>query len=202
MKRRAVSTQEELELETEESQELAFPRPQPPIWGYTFLYLCFVFLLFLFSIYPLSRSNLQTSCLNTLVGMAQSLSFLWTLDACLVMLQPKRSSSSQEKNIQPCLAHGQVPIFCLMREDWNYLVLLWKGLNSEAIFGKKKVSKIELEINLNICPQCCDLNTVFQCWRNLRKTSITTADKFTYRALVKTGHIKRDTCCMCELFTQ
>lgn len=29
------------------------------------------------------------------------------------------------------------PIFCLMRENWNYLVLPWKGLDGEALFGAR-----------------------------------------------------------------
>lgn len=47
---------------------------------------------------------------------------------------PKGGSSSQEKNTQPCLVQGQVPIFCLIREERVYLVLPWKELKPESIF--------------------------------------------------------------------
>lgn len=89
---RAVRTHEELELATEVSPGTGI---FPPLGLHILTPVLFYFLLF-FS--TLSRSNQQTSCLHALLGTAQSLPILWTLDACLVILLPqKRFQLAREK---------------------------------------------------------------------------------------------------------
>lgn len=189
MRRRAVSTHEELEQKTEESPGTGIPaNPPPPL---TFSFTCAFFCFSIFS--ALSRSNQQASCLHTLLGMAQSL-ILQGLGS-LVTLPPQRGSSSQEKNIQPRLVCGQVPVFCLMRGDWNYLVSPWNGLNSEAIFGGRGLKKRTEEKRIVLWSGHCI--SVFE-----KSQTNSSGQVHITGALKKTGHIKRDIFCIYTLFNK
>lgn len=164
---RAVRTHEELELATEASPGTGI---FPPLGLHILTPVLFYFLLF-FS--TLSRSNQQTSCLHALLGTAQSLPILWTLDACLVILLPqKRFQLAREKySVLP----GSGPSFAW----WERTGIIW------YYHGKASTVRLFLEQGLEREPRrnhgiCLHLDTVFQCLGSLRKTHIATADKFTY----------------------
>lgn len=132
---RAVRTHEELELATEASPGTGI---FPPLGLHILTPVLFYFLLF-FS--TLSRSNQQTSCLHALLGTAQSLPILWTLDACLVILLPqKRFQLAREKySVLP----GSGPSFAW----WERTGIIWyyhgKGLDGEALFGARSWKRTE-----------------------------------------------------------
>lgn len=132
---RAVRTHEELELATEASPGTGI---FPPLGLHILTPVLFYFLLF-FS--TLSRSNQQTSlsaCPSRHGPITPN-----PLDfGCMSshIITPKEVPARKRKVFS--LAWFR-PVFCLMREDWNHLVLPWKGLDGEALFGARSWKRTE-----------------------------------------------------------
>lgn len=165
MRSRAVSTHEELELATEESQGTDIS----PLGLHILSPVVFFFS-------TLSRSNLQTSCLHALLGTAQSLPIFWTLDACLVILLPKKRLQLVREKYSAVPGSG--PSFAW----WERTGIIWYyhgKASTLRLFLEEEGLEREPRRNHGICLQCYHLETVFQCLRGLRKTHIATADQFT-----------------------
>lgn len=164
----AVCTHEELELATEASPGTGI---FPPLGLHILSPVLFYFLLF-----SLSRSNLQTSCLHALLGMAQSLPILWTSDACLVILLPKKRLQLAREKYSALPGSG--PSFAW----WERTGIIWyyhRKTSTLRLLLEEEGPEREPRRNHDICLQCDHLETVFQCLRGLGKTHIATADKFT-----------------------